>query len=265
MHIHHTQVPNPKKERIFQIPRGSLTIEAAFALPIFLYAIICLVLLLEIHAIQVRMQQAVTYAAINSAHDYAIVPIPYPVRLHSEIINHMGEELLDRSLIQDGASGVNSLFSYVNPKNDEVHANVSYRIQLPIPFYEHLTVKRKVSAHVKAWTGLDVERLEAEDLDMVYITDTGIVYHESASCTHLQLSIRYINASQLSSERNIDGSIYKRCERCGVGGYQGGVYVTGWGTRYHSSLSCSGLKRTIQVIPRSKIGIRGGCSRCSSS
>lgn len=263
----HTHFSLQNKGRIAQIPReykASLTIEAAFAVPFFLYAVMCLVLLLEIHALNNRMQQAISYAAVSAAHEATITPIPILFRLHSEILNHVGKENLERSIVFHSGHGLDTSGSVLTRGNHEVKAIARYKIQLPIPFYDHLTINRVVKAHVKAWTGLDTKDISPEDLEMVYITDTGLVYHEQYSCSYLQLSIRYIDANQLDSERNIDGGTYSRCDRCGSSGFQGGVYVTGWGSKYHSSIGCSGLKRTIQVVPKSQVVLRGGCSRCSS-
>lgn len=96
---------------------------------------------------------------------------------------------------------------------------------------------------------------------IVYVAENGTVYHLSRSCTHLDLNIRPIDSSQIGDVRNAGGGKYKPCELCGGG--SGTVYITNEGDRYHSSLTCSGLKRTIYEMRLSEVGNRRLCSRCA--
>nr|MCR5250336.1 hypothetical protein [Lachnospiraceae bacterium] len=119
-------------------------------------------------------------------------------------------------------------------------------------------------ARVHAWTGYRLGSGSGgggtmED-PIVYITDTGTVYHLSRSCTHLDLSIQAVDRERVGERRNAGGGKYKACGICGGG--SGTVYITNEGDRYHSSLTCSGLKRTIHEVPLSKVGGRPPCSRC---
>ncbi|MFI3212924.1 MAG: hypothetical protein R3Y24_06235 [Eubacteriales bacterium] len=119
--------------------------------------------------------------------------------------------------------------------------------------------------YMRQWTGYDVEHVTEESIEdeYVYITENGTVYHESRSCSYLNLSIKMIDKSALLTSKNVDGTGYSPCELCGDAGMGDLYYITDYGTRYHKSLSCSGLKRTIQSILRSEINGRPPCSRCS--
>ena len=69
--------------------------------------------------------------------------------------------------------------------------------------------------------------------------------------------------TQLGELRNSSGGIYHLCERCGwMPGNDGNCYVTDYGDRYHTSLSCSGLKRKVYTVPLSEVKGKGACSKC---
>jgi hypothetical protein len=100
---------------------------------------------------------------------------------------------------------------------------------------------------------------------MVYITEHGTVYHLSKKCSHLTLSIKETDIGSMKDLRNLSGGKYKECEICDDYEIELDnlkVYITDYGDRYHKSLSCSGLKRTIKAIPKSEVGDRSPCKRC---
>ena len=83
----------------------------------------------------------------------------------------------------------------------------------------------------------------------------------SRGCTYLKYSIVAADRDLLKNQRNEDGSIYYPCESCGDSNGQT-VFITSYGTRYHSTLACNKLRRTVQAVPISEVGDRGACSKC---
>ena len=121
-------------------------------------------------------------------------------------------------------------------------------------------------ARTRAWTGYHVSgsASDADDTErIVYVTEGSEVYHLSRSCTHLDLSITPIDADEIGNYVNKGGGHYSACERCGHGDPGGILFITNEGDRYHTDISCSGLKRTIYEIPLSQVGDRRVCSRCA--
>lgn len=132
---------------------------------------------------------------------------------------------------------------------------------VPLPkVWMHNTVK------VHAWTGKEYEAFddrEEEKEEMVYVTDSGQVYHRHLSCSYLNLSISQTSGKSISSMKNAYGEKYQPCEKCSRNQTPGStVYITEKGNRYHNLASCSGLKRTVRMVKVSKTGGMAACTRC---
>ena len=67
--------------------KGSVTVESALTIPLFLFAIMCLVYLLEIQAIRFSIGTAAHGAAKIAAEDAAIHPFFNPVKFQADLVN----------------------------------------------------------------------------------------------------------------------------------------------------------------------------------
>lgn len=125
---------------------------------------------------------------------------------------------------------------------------------------------------VHAWTGKETgDGMEGEtdggeeENGMVYVTESGSVYHKHADCTYLRLSIQQVSGASATSRRNIYGERYQCCDSCSRGQPPAGmVFITKTGNRYHNSRNCSGLKRTVRLVKPSYVEGMDACSRCGS-
>lgn len=261
---HTHNIHSDQKQASAPDPKGSMTVEAALTIPIFLFAVLCLVYLLEIQAIRISVHSAAQGAAKNAAEDIVTVPVLNLFKMKSDMVSLIGADRLDRSIIEGGRSGISCLGSWYQSGTGEIHVYVSYKIQLPFPGFMNMKARQKDEFIVKAWTGYEKPDMKDADGQIVYITDTGSVYHTNYQCSYLQLSIQFLPSSGLSGLRNLSGGKYRPCEKCVHGSAMAGVYITNSGNRYHNSLNCSGLKRSIRAVPKSKVSGRGACSRCGS-
>lgn len=120
------------------------------------------------------------------------------------------------------------------------------------------------SVQVHTWVGAGEENFEGGDQaeKMVYVTESGSVYHRSLNCTYINLSVSEVSSSEISVLHNVYGERYTACDICSKGQKPAGsVYITEKGSHYHNLESCSGLKRTVRLVKESEAG-RHACSRC---
>lgn len=163
---------------------------------------------------------------------------------------------------------MNMLLSSFLQDEEEIDLVLTYQIRSPIGFIKlpgNFFIQR---ARIRAWTGRvptgegDESGNKETGDDYVYVTETGGVYHEDSECTHLRLSVRAVDIGALDTLRNSSGAIYHNCERCARSPGSSTVYITEEGNRYHNSISCSGLKRTVRQVSREELNGMRACSRC---
>lgn len=259
--------------------KGSMTLEAAFVLPFFLFAVINILFAINIIGTQSRINAAlhqignkmafagyvyertVGHILPNSLADVTMTDL-YAKR---QILEYVGRDYLNQSCVMNGVNGISLAGSSVMGAGDIIDLQVSYRVK---PFagimgFEGFSVSQRY--YGKAWTGYDVTQyvsdMQQED-PMVYITETGTVYHLDRNCTYLNPSVESVPVMMVGEKRNQSGGKYYPCEICDAGIGVGQVYITGQGSSYHSRVNCSGLKRTIYTVPLSQVGGKGRCSKC---
>lgn len=248
--------------------KASLTVEAAIALPLFLFFLLQIMSAMNMISVQSRLAAALHQAGNRTAF-YGHLSGQLEFSVKAQVLENAGKNYLDKSCIKNGAAGISFAGTSIMKQDDRVEIYLSYRIEpiFPILAFESFAVSQ--CYYGRAWTGYDVESGISnftEEEPMVYITETGTVYHTNRSCTYLNPSVETVNMTALETGRNQSGGKYYPCELCtGRSGAQStaSVYITGYGNSYHTSIMCSGLKRTIYTIPLSEAGGRRRCSKCS--
>ena len=187
---------------------------------------------------------------------------------------YVDTDFLDASCIDGGFYGISFLGSSFMEEEDRIYINMSYGIRLPVPDFlsQKLFFSQKIES--RGFVGSQIldgglgessgEEKEAGDETTVYITETGFCYHLDENCSSIRLKIEPVSPSEVENRRNNGGGRYYPCERCGGAKAGECVYIAKEGDRYHSSMSCPGLKRTVTAVKRSeaeKMGKRC-CRRC---
>lgn len=257
----YTNLIRPGRASAFTSRKGSITVEAAMTVPLFFFAVVCLLYLMEIMAIQTAVRAGLQYAGKEIAGKAYPAAIVSTAEIKAKVINAIGADRLERSIIEGGSTGIHCQDSVISPVTGIGELSVKYKIRIPVPVFHIATIPYEETMRIKTWTGYEKSGFGAEDNTIVYVTETGLVYHTDYHCTHLELSIRAVASEDLPLLRNENGGKYHACERCGGKG-KNQVYITENGDRYHNSLTCSGLKRTVYAITISEAVGKKACSKC---
>lgn len=244
---------------------GSITIEMVVCVPLFLYASLCLIWLLEIRVIQTSVRSGLQAAGKEIASNSSIQGFLQLTELEEKMISAIGTERMDRSILVGGSGGLQCEKSYVIPGSGIYELKVKYQVKIPVPFFSIGAMTYEEGMRIKGWNGYKKEIFtEFPDKKMVYVTETGMVYHLDYHCNYLDLSIRGIVKGALEEERNVNGEKYVACPLCTKKGGSDRVYVTNYGNRYHGTLSCVGLKRKVYAVPIEEVKGKVVCSKCGN-
>lgn len=243
--------------------RGVVTIEAALAVPLFFFAVLALFYMMEVMTIRTSIRSGMQYAAKQAASEAYVRRWITPGSLEADIVEAVGGDRLERSIVVNGSGGIHCEASRMSAITGILELRVSYQVKLPIPVFAALPVPMEESMQMKGWNGYVRTGFQGQEDDTVYITENGVVYHRDYHCNYLELSIRMVSFSEIGALRNESQGKYHACERCVHGEAASQVYLTDYGDRYHNSLNCSGLKRTIYAVPLSEAAGKGACSKCS--
>ncbi|NCB91774.1 MAG: hypothetical protein EOM40_04275 [Clostridia bacterium] len=244
-----------------------MTVEAAAVIPIFLLTVSTLLGVLDIY----RVQSAVK----TSLHESALELGMYAYAAESGdsspagIVSSAVCAAYAKRHLPEFGDHVKISMAGSSYKDHQVKltAHISYKIPLsilPLP-----AIRMVNESCVNSWTGQNISDREIASAggaeEMVYVTEYESVYHTSSECTHLDLTIHLGSRNEVEGLRNEYGQKYKICEKCGSSNAAGGiVYYTQKGDRYHTSESCSGLKRTVRLVKKSEIQASCQCERCKA-
>lgn len=268
---------------------ASLTLEAALSLPLFLFFLLAVMSFLMMLNVQMHVQDSMEdlsrrmgKAAYLMERGDAILSggelDPDSMALAQAGINSVSIQMmlaadkglgtvLDGSRVRGGRGGLYTYASGYDAGTGILDMVVSYDYDIPwLPgFFGDLRVVQRARSHV--WTGDSLKKHGGDGTDahqIVYVTETGTVYHTSPDCNYLDLSIHGVSAGQVKGLRNASGARYQPCEDCARSGAAAGtVYITDYGTSWHNSLGCSGLKRTIREVDLEELGGMRMCTKCA--
>lgn len=241
--------------------KAVVTVEAAVVIPLFLMAIMTLISFVNIIKNDMRIKQAL-YEESRAAALWAVYDSEYNQDvIEQHIKERLGEVFLNSPYVDNQRGGVS--FDISNLTNPEIiEITVHYYPCIPFDIFGLFDIRLTEKIIFHSWTGYVNGLNNRGNAIMVYVTENSNVYHRNRDCSHIRLNISEIDRSDLETIRNSNGSKYKKCLLCRGINDTSILYVTSDGDRYHTTLSCSGLKRNVRTIPLFQTGDRRPCLRC---
>ena len=254
---------------------ASMTVEAACTLPLFIIVMTAVLYLISAaslagsvsEGLQEAGKQMALYASVKVGKESGAGKTAAHILSLAYAKNQVSQRVQENGLarrLADTGGGIHLLRSRILKEDDMIDLVAEYRMQFGGGFLNSVGIYTVQRARVRAWTGsvgCDKEGEEQEGSgEWVYVTVNGSVYHRNRECTHIRLSVHSVDRSSIQNLRNDGGGKYYPCEACSGSGRT--VYITETGDRYHSSVSCKGLKRGVLRVRLSEVESWSPCSRC---
>lgn len=245
---------------------GSMTLEAALLLPLFLFFFLHLMGYVEMLRLHSKMSfalwnagnQLTVYSTVTEDLEMDIpdVAVSY-LYVRNSVNGLLGKEYLDTSPIVYGSDGLNYLSADYD--GNCVDIGVTYQVAPQMTLFPFSYMRLVNRYYGRVWDGYDVT---GEDITYVYVTIYGEVWHKTADCTYIFIDIRETQRSNIGSLQNKAGNQYRLCELCEDEDWQASVYYTPQGDCYHKDRKCSSLVRYIRAIEWQENMAYRACSRC---
>ena len=266
-------IPEPGKGssgRAFLCVRqaASLTVEAALVLPVFLFCMLSVCTFLNVYSTGYRFSCALAQTAEEMAIGSYTQKYGGPPLLHTALsAAYARKKVLSEAGNRQSVRNENLLLSDFSGEDGRIRLALTYRVN-PIGTGTIPGVFFLQQSAARAWTGREGSGGESgnspeeTEHQTVFITEYASVYHTDINCTHIKLKIEHVARGEAAVRRNRYGEKYHACELCGKAAGDD-VYITTDGNRYHSSLSCAGLKRSVKAVELHEAGELRPCSKCA--
>lgn len=271
---------------------GSMTLEAALVLPIFILVVVWFVNFMTVLNYQNIMQSSINQAAVAiGRYSYvtnriyegtdidrssSTLDIDKDVLASGISTGYVRKEILTEEVknysekvnVIGGYTGISVIDSKINEEDKGINdIRVNYSISMDFLGGVVHSLRLSNRCYFRSWIGTSIVKQKTDDKDgkTVFITKNGDVYHLTETCTYIKVSLTKAKYSDISYLRNESGAKYRICSKCVDKELKDNdiVYITESGTKFHSDSRCSKIKRDVISIDISEVGDRKLCSRCA--
>ncbi len=167
----------------------------------------------------------------------------------------LGDGYLRGSPLRNGPLSLDFLGSSIGKDSDIVDIKLSYSVKTPIDSVGIPLMFMAGRFYGHMWNGYEISGTSQElsQERIVYITSDSEVYHLTPACTHLKLSVRSACYLGLEDERNNSGGRYYPCAVFAHGEVPETIYLAAEGDRYHYDFNCYTLTRNYSPVPLSEV------------
>ncbi len=262
---------------------GSLTIEAAMALPLFIFFMILMMMPMEIMNIDRQVQTALEGVGEDlSQYAYLLQRgkedkpegTSKMTGIQKEILTSLaGEGVLfyARKRVEDKVDmrrieGISFSRSSVLRDDKTIDLIMNYRVKLPFSVFGLKSVPMTARSTRRAWIGKEGGKGEQdmESEEIVYVGKGSTRYHMVRTCHYLYNDLKSVSRDEVVNMRNLSGSTYKPCSRCQPKKEgDGPVYIMPSGEKYHTDQNCSSIISYASAVSIETVRHLGACSYCS--
>lgn len=263
--------------------KGSLTIEAAMVLPLFLFFMVILMMPMKMLNDGRKIQMALERTGEEvSQYLYLYDEFEIGTKLKKKGLGKVPDEFLSKMsekavlvLVRKRVEGrigfehltsVSFARSSILRDGETIDLVMDYRVKLPFSVLGKRSIPMSARCYRRAWIGNEKKDMETskENDELVFIGKGSTRYHKDRTCHYLYNKIKKISFQELKTVRNLNGGKYRPCSRCGEKAEeQNGVYILPSGEKYHSTKSCSAITAYVKAVLLSKVRHLGACSYCS--
>lgn len=248
--------------------KGSATVEASFVIPIFIMAYLAVMQLLWVVLAQLGILNAMYDTGVSlSKMSMVLEDKKYGAVAAANLsfYQQLEDNYVENAGIVGKKLGITLINSTIAEDLSEIYLRADYISTNSFDFVGKFVHNYAQTLYFRGWIGCNSLN-RGENVDNsggVYITDYGEVYHTNRGCAYLNPSINQTTLDKALGLMNESGSKYQPCKSCYE--HTQVVYITDYGTAYHSNRNCSGLKRGIMLVNLGDVAGMKLCHKCAQS